>query len=74
MGTSFVKEHHDYLDSLIANYPMNDYKRVRRLTKQEKRQRIVQKVKDAVTYTICSIIVIGGLLLTACVDSIIAGM
>lgn len=74
MGTSFVKEHHDYLDSLIANYPMNDYERVRRLTKQEKRQRTMRKFKDAVAYTICSIVVIGGLLFMACVDSIVAGM
>lgn len=70
MKTSFTKANHDYLDSLIANYPMNNYKRVAKLKKQQRKQRTIRMIKDAVAYTVCSIIIISTLLLMACADSI----
>ena len=67
METKFsVKAHHDYLDSLIANYPMNDYKR---LPKKQKKP-LKRVLWDAFLYTVCSIITIATVLLMACADSI----
>ena len=69
METKFsVKAHHDYLDSLIANYPMNDY--VRTPKKPKKSAKAV--LWDAFLYALCSSVTIGTLLLMACADSIIA--
>lgn len=69
-----MKANNAYLNYLIANYPMNDYKRVAHLKKQERKQRTIRKIKDAVAYTVCSTIIIGGLLIIACADSIVAGI
>ena len=71
MKTKFsVKAHHDYLDSLIANYPMNDYKRIPRKQKKP----IKRVLWDAFLYTVGSIIITATMLIIACADSIIAGI
>ena len=65
-----VKAHHDYLDSLIANYPMNDYKR----TPKKPKKSTKAVMWDAFLYTVGSIIITATMLVIACADSIIAGI
>lgn len=72
MENNFTKANNAYLAYLVAHYPVNDYKPVRRLTKQEKRQRMLRKVKDVVIYTVCSIAIMTTLVLISCADSIVA--
>lgn len=65
-----MKENNAYLNYLIANYPMNDYKR-----KPKKQKKPIKRVLwDAFLYTVGSIIITTTMLVIACADSIVAAI